>query len=105
MLILAYFLMFLSFCALDDFFRFSTKIGFRGILGPPSYGIGATFRIGQEMLCLPYAGFFFIKNTGQNNPTMKISAKISFNVFSLDFLETVIINLLSFVLFCATLLH
>ena len=29
-----------------------------GILGPPSYGIGATIRIGQEMLCLPYAGFF-----------------------------------------------
>ena len=29
-----------------------------GILGPPSYGIGATIRIDQEMLCLPYAGFF-----------------------------------------------
>ena len=29
-------------------------------LGPPSYGIGATIRIGREMLCLPYAGFFFI---------------------------------------------
>ena len=28
-----------------------------GILGPPSYGIGATIRIGREMLCLPYAGF------------------------------------------------
>ena len=27
-------------------------------LGPPSYGIGATIRIGWEMLCLPYAGFF-----------------------------------------------
>ena len=25
---------------------------------PPSYGIGATIRIGREMLCLPYAGFF-----------------------------------------------
>ena len=23
-------------------------------LGPPSYGIGATIRIGREMLCLPY---------------------------------------------------
>ena len=31
-----------------------------GILGPPSYGIGATIRIGREMLCLPYAGFFFL---------------------------------------------
>ena len=29
-----------------------------GILGPPSYGIGATIRIGREMLCFPYAGFF-----------------------------------------------
>ena len=27
-------------------------------LGLPSYGIGATIRIGREMLCLPYAGFF-----------------------------------------------
>jgi hypothetical protein len=29
-------------------------------LGPPSYGIGATIRIGREMLCLPYAGFLLI---------------------------------------------
>ena len=29
-------------------------------LGPPSYGIGATIRIGREMLCLPYAGFFIL---------------------------------------------
>ena len=29
-----------------------------GILGPPYCGIGATIRIGREMLCLPYAGFF-----------------------------------------------
>ena len=55
---LAYFKMFLSFCVLDDFFRFSKKIGFLGILGPPYYGIGATIRLGREMLCLPYAGFF-----------------------------------------------
>ena len=41
------------------FFSFFKKIGFGGILGPPSYGIGATIRIGREMLCLPYAGFFF----------------------------------------------
>ena len=40
------------------FFRFSKKNGFWGILGPPSYGIGATIRIGRELLCLPYAGFF-----------------------------------------------
>ena len=32
---------------------------FWGILGPPSYGIGATIRIGREMLCLPYAGFLY----------------------------------------------
>ena len=29
-----------------------------GILGPPYCGIGATIRIGREMLCLLYAGFF-----------------------------------------------
>ena len=28
------------------------------ILGPPYCGFGATIRISQEMLCLPYAGFF-----------------------------------------------
>ena len=39
---------------------FQKKIGFLGILGPPSYGIGATIRIGREMLCLPYAGFLFV---------------------------------------------
>ena len=33
------------------------KIGFLGFLGPPYCGIGATIRIGREMLCLPYAGF------------------------------------------------
>ena len=49
----------MSFCVLDDFFRFSKKFGFWGILGPPSYGIGATIGIGQEILCLPYAGFFY----------------------------------------------
>ena len=36
------------------------KIGFLGILGPPYCGIGNTIRIGREMLCLPYAGFFTV---------------------------------------------
>ena len=40
------------------FFPFFKKNGFLGILGPPYRGIGATIRIGREMLCLPYAGFF-----------------------------------------------
>ena len=40
------------------FFPFLKKNGFLGILGPSYYGIGATIRIGREMLCLPYAGFF-----------------------------------------------
>ena len=40
------------------FFPFFKKIGFLGILGPPYCGIGATIRIGREILCLPYAGFF-----------------------------------------------
>ena len=56
--------MFLSFCVLDSFFQFFKKIGFLGILGPPYCGIGATIRIGQEMFCLPYAGFFL---TGLGN--------------------------------------
>ena len=34
-----------------------------GVFLVPSYGIGATIRIGQEMLCLLYAGFFFFKLT------------------------------------------
>ena len=38
---------------------FRKKIGFWGIFGPPSYGIGATIRIGREMLFPPYAGFFY----------------------------------------------
>ena len=40
------------------------KIGFLGILGPPYRGIGATIRIGREMLWLPYAGFlsFLLKS-------------------------------------------
>ena len=39
-------------------FPFFKIFGFLGILDPPYCGIGATIRIGQEMLCLPYAGFF-----------------------------------------------
>jgi hypothetical protein len=54
--------MFLSFSILDDFFLFFKKIWFLGILGPPSYGIGETIRIGQEMLCLQYPGFFLSFN-------------------------------------------
>ena len=34
--------------------------GFWGILGPPSYGSGATIRIDREIQCLPYAGFLLI---------------------------------------------
>ena len=38
-------------------------MGFGGILGPPYYGIGATIRIGREMLCLLYAFFFKYHNS------------------------------------------
>ena len=41
-------------------FLFFKKIGFLGILGPPYCGIGATIRIGREIRCLPYAGFFYL---------------------------------------------
>ena len=43
------------------------KIGFWAILGPPYRGIGATIRVGQEMFCLPYAGFFFFRNWDVSN--------------------------------------
>ena len=49
---------FVIFLDVSEFFK---KIGFLGIFGPPSYGMGATIRIGREMLCLPYAGFFLIR--------------------------------------------
>ena len=41
-----------------SFSVFQKKIGFWGILGPPYCGICATIRIGREVLCLPYEGFF-----------------------------------------------
>ena len=41
------------------------KKGFLGILGPPYCGIGATIRIGREMLCLPYAEFFALQRQFQ----------------------------------------
>ena len=41
------------------FFCFSKKIVFLGIFGPAYCGIGATNRIGREMLCLP--AFFVSK--------------------------------------------
>ena len=41
---------------------------FLGFLGPPYCGIGATIRIGQEMLCLPYAGFFLLMDNQVSRP-------------------------------------
>jgi hypothetical protein len=38
-----------------------------GILGPHYCGIGATIRIGREMLCLPYAGFLQYQTTLAHN--------------------------------------
>ena len=55
------------------FIPFFKKIGFWGILGLPSYDIGATIRIGREILCLLYADFFsdkvnsLTKNGGKKN--------------------------------------
>ena len=42
------------------FFAFFIFFWFLSILGPPYCGICATIRIVREMLCLPYAGFFFV---------------------------------------------
>ena len=47
--------------------------GYWGILGPPSYGISATIRIGREIQCLPYAGFL---NTDRNASTKKFRIEI-----------------------------
>ena len=43
-------------------------------LGPPSYGIGATIRIGWEMLCLPYAWFFHLWCIKSGKPIVKVWA-------------------------------
>ena len=48
-----------EFLRFGCFFRFFKTLEFLGILGPPYCGIGATIRICQEMLCLPYAGFLY----------------------------------------------
>ena len=45
--------------------------GFSAILGPSYCGIGATIRIGREMLCLPYAGFFFCPSC-KEGPSIKL---------------------------------
>ena len=47
-----------EFLRFGRFFPFFEKFGFLGILGPPYCGIGATIRIGRDVLCLPYVGFF-----------------------------------------------
>ena len=49
----------LEFLRFGHFFLFFKKIRFWGFLVPPYCGIGATIRIGREMLCLRYVGFFF----------------------------------------------
>ena len=54
------FLHILEFLHFGGFFPFFKKNGFLGIIGSPYCGIGATIRIGREMLCLPYVGFLFI---------------------------------------------
>ena len=50
---------FFEFLRFGWFFPFFKKLGFLAILGPPYCGIGATTRIGREMICLPYAGFLY----------------------------------------------
>ena len=57
---------------MDDFFSFSKKLGFLGVLDPPYCGIGATIRISREMLCLLYAGFLILF-TGAGPYTSAIS--------------------------------
>ena len=61
-------------------------MGFLGILGPPYCGIGATIHIGQEMLCLPYEGFFQTIWSGKgvfDVNIIKFSDKTFFNAVSI----------------------
>ena len=54
------------------------KIRVLGILGSPYRGIVATIRLGQEMLCLPYAGLFIpisAHNFGQNLSSLILTAQ------------------------------
>ena len=62
------------------FFPYFKKIGFLGIFGPPYCGIGATIRIGREMLCLPCAGFFLTALECSYRGLKKFST--SFSLFS-----------------------
>ena len=55
---------------------FKKQIGFLGILGPPYCGIGNPIRIGREMLCLLYAGFFFFFGLLMNTILIKLTANI-----------------------------
>ena len=56
-----------------------------GILGPPYCGIGATIRIGREMLCLQYAGFLKVILQGEfkwpGTNKKKHSGKLNVNAF------------------------
>ena len=55
-------------------FSIKKKNKFFGVLGPPYSGIGATIRIGREMLCLPYAGFFGMVLTQWHSEFQKVKS-------------------------------
>ena len=61
------------------FSLFKKKIGFLGIFDPPYCGT-ATIRIGREMLCLPYAGFFFVLHAKKVNQLNLYTQWFYFNV-------------------------
>ena len=50
-----------------------------------SFGIGASIRIGRELLCLPYAGFFLSK---QNIYLKLIVLQKPKNILPMEFLPT-----------------
>ena len=50
------------------------------ILGPPYCGIGATIRIGREMLCLPYAGFL-IRRLGEVEVFSSVFSELVLMIF------------------------
>ena len=53
-----------------------------GILGPPFCGIGATIRIGREIRCLPYAGFFYKPCIASLFPIQQSLSKLKIRMYS-----------------------
>ena len=68
---------------------------FLGIFVSPYCGIGATIRMGREMLCLPYAGFLFMNAViilQSVDLTEELDSNSSFTTTSMDDLMSELMN-------------